>query len=102
MEPRKASSHSTLSTPSFVRSWFKALDKRRIGPVGKRRIALVVGIHSDRSDLWIQVMQAGDPTRTLVLHVSDQTTIDEAVAALNDSWFGDHRDRSVVDLSRAA
>jgi hypothetical protein len=102
MEPRKFSSRSTRPPRSSVQWWFHALDKRRIGPTGRHRVALVTGIHADKSDLWIQVTQAGDSTRTLVLHVSEHTTVDEAVAALNDTWFGRHQERSMIDLSRAA
>ena len=102
MDPRNLSSRLPRRTRSPIQWWFKALDKRRIGPPGKARVALVAGIHTDATDLWIQVMAAGDPTRSVVLHVSHYTTIHDAVAALTEAWSDGPSDRTVIHLAPAA
>lgn len=102
MEPYSLPSRPKGDARPSVQWWFEALDKRRIGPAARHRIALVTGIHSDAADLWIQVMPAGEPARHIVLHVSHLTTIDDAVAALTEAWSTRHNDRSVIHLAPAA
>ena len=87
---------------SASQCWFKALDQRRISVHSKNWVVHVTGIHADGSDLWIQIVPAGHPTGSIVLHVSLHTTIDETVAALEAAWSEKPPDRSVIHLTPAA
>lgn len=102
MNPRNQPSPPERRTRSSIRWWFKSLDKRRIGPPGQSRVALVTGIHADAAGLWIQIMAARDPTRSVVLHVSQDTTVHDAVAALTEAWSDGPGDRPVIHLAPAA
>jgi hypothetical protein len=62
--------------------WFQTLDQRRID-VGKRRwTARVMGIHLDGKEAWIQIAAGPAQEKTLVLHLSGWTTIDQVMAAM--------------------
>jgi hypothetical protein len=102
MEPRILPSRLRPLARSSIQWWFEALDNRRIGAARQSRIALVTGIHPDASDLWIQVMPAGDPARQIVLHVSQHTNLYDAVAALEEAWSEGPSERSVIHLAPAA
>jgi hypothetical protein len=62
--------------------WFSALDQRAIDVGGARWTAQVVGIHEDRSHLWIQLESAIDGMHRVVLHVTFETSLDQALAAM--------------------
>lgn len=102
MEPARAPEAVRSALDSAVQWWFNALDQRRIRVRSGRWVVQVTGIHTDGADLWIQIAPAGHLTRSLVVHVSVQTTIDEAVAALEAAWSERRTDRTVIDLTRAA
>jgi hypothetical protein len=59
-------------------------------------------VHAGSADTWIQVMAAGHPSRCIVLHVSRDTTINDAVAALEEAWSYGSDDRFVIHLAPAA
>ena len=62
--------------------WFKALDHRRVGSGKRAWDVIVTGIHASGADCWIQLESAADQTRQLILRVSSQTTVEDAVQAL--------------------
>jgi hypothetical protein len=70
-------------------TWFNALDQRRVGTAARHWDILVTGVHASGADCWIQLASAEDETRQLVLHVSRQTTVDAAVAALTVASQGE-------------
>jgi hypothetical protein len=64
--------------------WFAALDQRCFGVGTARWTAQVVGIHVDGFDVWIQLERAGDPLRSLVLHVRPGMDLFGAVDAIEE------------------
>jgi hypothetical protein len=64
-----------------ARWWFDALDGRRIDAGRMSWIAQVVGIHEVRPHLWIQ-LESDDASHRVVLHVTLETRLDEALAAI--------------------
>lgn len=64
--------------------WFRALDQRRIRAGAQRWTAQVVGVHVDFSDVWIQIASLEAPDVSLVLHMSERTTLHEAITAMRD------------------
>ena len=62
--------------------WFATLDHRQI-EVGRRRwTARVTGIHLDGTEAWIQIAAGAAQDKSLVLHLSGWTTVDQVVAAM--------------------
>jgi hypothetical protein len=72
----------TTDTIDLSDRWFKALDQRRVGSGKEEWEVLVTGIHTSGPDCWIQLASAADETRQLLLCVSSQTTVDDALLAL--------------------
>jgi hypothetical protein len=62
--------------------WFAALDHRRVGTSKCAWDIVVTGVHASGPDCWIQVAWADDERKQVVLHVSPQTTVEAALAAL--------------------
>ena len=62
--------------------WFRALDQRRIDAGTQCWIAHVMGIHLDGREIRIQIATGDAPEKSLVLHLSGWTTIDQAIAAM--------------------
>lgn len=103
MEPLNTASnviHPSLD--SATQWWFNVLDQRRIGSRSKSWIVQIAGIHADGSDLWIQSAPSGQPTRSIVLHVSTQASVGEAMTALEEAWSEKLADRTVIHLTRVA
>jgi hypothetical protein len=73
-----------------ARWWFEALDERRVDAGASSWVAQVIGIHEVRPHLWIQ-LESVDTTRRVVLHVTLETRLDEALAAIADSPCDAHR-----------
>lgn len=65
-----------------ARRWFEALDRKAITVGGTRWVAQVVGIHGDLPDLWIQLESRHHTRRSLLLHVTLGTSVDDALAAI--------------------
>ena len=66
------------------RWWFAALDARRLGSGASTWVARVVGIHEVRPHLWIQ-LESDDASKRIVMHVTLETRLDEAVTAIDES-----------------
>lgn len=62
--------------------WFRALDRRRIRAGTRCWVAQVMGIHSDGREIWVQIARGTSPDKSLVLHLSGWTTVDQAIAAM--------------------
>ena len=62
--------------------WFETLDQRQIDVGARRWTAQVTGIHLDGKEAWIQIAAGRSPEKSLVLHLSGWTTIDQVVAAM--------------------
>ena len=80
----------TQRPPAKVRKsntdkWFAALDQRRVGTAKNAWDIVVTGVHASGPDCWIQVASADDDRKQVVLHVSPQTTVEAALAALTAS-----------------
>jgi hypothetical protein len=41
-----------------------------------------VGIHCDGGEIWIQISRGDSAEKSLVLHLSGWTTVDQAIAAM--------------------
>lgn len=70
--------------------WFEALDERRVDGGASPWVAQVTGIHEVRPHIWIQ-LESADATRRVVLHVTLETRLDEALAAIAESPCDGHR-----------
>jgi len=79
--------------------WFYALDRRRIVTGMRSWIMHVTGIHLDGREVWIQIAPGRTRDRGLVLHASEWTTIDQAIAAVTAGPpEGDHYPRVICAL----
>ena len=81
-----------------ARWWFDALDGRRIDVGRMSWIAQVVGIHEVRPHLWIQ-LESDDASHRVVLHVTLETRLDEALAAIAATCSGE-MGQVFVDVQR--
>ena len=80
---RSSASHPPATGCSEVSDkWFEALDQRRVGSGREHWDVVVTGIHASGPDCWIQVASAEDETKQLVLRVSSETTVEDALRAL--------------------
>jgi hypothetical protein len=87
---------------SFADRWFTALDQRQIGSGASGWVAQVLGVHTERDGLWVQLAPAGDLSATVVLHVSQATHLDEVVKALERRGRLDRTRTAVIDLLAGA
>jgi hypothetical protein len=85
-QPRAVSARSAWA--GAARWWFEALDGRRIEAGGASWVAQVVGIHEVRPHLWIQ-LESEDANHRVVLHVTLETRLDEALTAIAASRPGE-------------
>jgi hypothetical protein len=81
-----------------ARWWFEALDERRVDAGTSSWVAQVTGIHEVRPHLWIQ-LESADTTRRVVLHVTLETRLDEALVAIAESPCDGHR-LTFIDVPR--
>ena len=68
--------------------WFAALDQRMIHVGAERWRAHVLGIHGEGGELWIQIAQAHEPDRGLVIHCWQTQAVDEVLAAVSAAHLG--------------
>jgi len=60
-----------------------ALDHHSIGDGAGNDVVYVFGVHTDSAgDLWVQVARGEDGHDNLVLHLSPDATVEDAIAAL--------------------
>jgi hypothetical protein len=78
----KKSPRSPKARINNTDKWFTALDHRRVGTSKNAWDIVVTGVHASGPDCWIQVASADDDSKQVVLHVSPQTTVEAALAAL--------------------
>lgn len=79
-----------------VERWFEALHQREIDSDTHEWIAQVAGIHVDGQEIWIQIASFEEPEEMCLLHISEWTTVDQALAALKAvSFDGDSYPRVV-------
>ena len=79
-----ACTHTTVRCgwAAATRWWFQALDGRCLDVGGSSWTAQVMGIHEVRPHLWIQIEFADTAMCRVVLHVTIETRLDEALAAI--------------------
>ena len=63
-------------------SWFFALDGRCVGNGLDSWLITVTGVRSIDDFYWIQLEEAGNPTRSIVLRVTADATADQVIATL--------------------
>ena len=63
-------------------SWFFALDGRRVGDAFGSWVINVTAVRSMGDYYWIQLEEAGNPTRAVVLRVTPDATADQVIATL--------------------
>ncbi len=80
--------------------WFAALDQRMIHVGAERWRAHVLGIHEEGGELWIQIVQAHDTTRSIVIHCWHMQGVEEVIAALRGAHFGSGESMQMVDTCR--
>ena len=55
--------------------WFEALDGKEVVVGDERWVALVVGTHVRGADLWIQLADAGNPSRSAMVHIRSGSAV---------------------------
>jgi hypothetical protein len=63
-------------------SWFFALDQRRIGNGPESWLVNVTAVRAIGDHYWIQLEEDHNPSRSLVLRVAREATIDHVIATL--------------------
>ena len=86
-------------TASSADDWFLALDQRLIGAGSNGWVAQVLGIHTERKHLWIQIAAAHNPWVSLVLRVSASTGLNDVLSALKHRRPAEETRLEVIDLS---
>jgi hypothetical protein len=71
----------TIDQPEVDRL-FAGLDHRRVDAENCSWVAVVLGIHSCESDIWIQVAPEESPSNSVVLRLSRWATVEHCLAAL--------------------
>jgi hypothetical protein len=61
---------------------FASLDRRRVDAENCSWVAVVLGIHSCESEVWIQIAPEDSPSNSVVLRLSRWATVEHALAAL--------------------
>jgi hypothetical protein len=61
---------------------FAAIDQQQIGDDRTGWIAVVLGVHTDGNESWIQVAAQHDPSRSIVLHMPKPVGTHRVLAAL--------------------
>jgi hypothetical protein len=61
---------------------FAAIDQQQIGDDRTGWIAVVMGVHTNGSESWIQVAAQHDPSRSIVLHMPKPVGTHRVLAAL--------------------
>src|SRR4030095_1104420 len=61
---------------------FAAIDQQQIGDYRTGWIAVVMGVHTNGSESWIQVVAQHDPSRSIVLHMPKPVGTHRVLAAL--------------------
>lgn len=82
VRPLRRASDDVQSPPALTERWFRALDQRRIDGETREWVAQVLGIYPVGQEIWIQIAPTDASDQTYVLHVSQWTTVDQAIAAL--------------------
>jgi len=62
---------------------FREFDNRRIGIGSESWIAQVYGVHVSSDGVWVQVASKDTPSRSVVVHLSRETTPGQVVVALS-------------------
>ena len=81
--------------------WFRALDGCVIYAGEVPHHVVVVGIHRDGKDLWIQLAPFGESDRGLVIHCWPGQTPDEILALLRVSLRSGQPPTHMIDTLRA-
>jgi len=63
-------------------SWFFGLDQRRIGNGPDSWVVNVTAVRAIGDHYWIQLEEADNPTRSVVLRVTPDATVDQVIATL--------------------
>ena len=63
-------------------SWFFALDQRRIGNGPESWLVNVTAVRAIGDHYWIQLEEDHNPSRSIVLRVVPESTIDQVIATL--------------------
>jgi hypothetical protein len=63
-------------------SWFFGLDQRRIGNGPDSWVVNVTAVRAIGDHYWIQLEEADNPTRSVVLRVTPDATVDHVITTL--------------------
>jgi hypothetical protein len=73
---------ATGKAPLSAFRLFAAIDQQQIGDDRTGWIAVVMGVHTDGNESWIQVAAQHDPSRSIVLHMPKPVGTHRVLAAL--------------------
>lgn len=66
-----------------VDRWFRALDQRRIRIGLHEWLLQVTGIYADHDDVWIQLADGVKDGGSILLHVTEGTSVEQALRLLS-------------------
>ena len=73
---------ATRTAPLSAFWLFAAIDQQQIGDDRTGWIAVVLGVHTNGNESWIQVAPEHDPSRSIVLHMPKPVGTHRVLAAL--------------------
>lgn len=62
--------------------WFTALDQRPLAVGPERWLTQVVGVHTDGSDVWIQLLPLREQLRDFTIRVSPGMSLDDVLGEI--------------------
>ena len=77
---------------------FAGIDHRRVEAGARSWIAVVLGIHANDTDLWIQVATQDNPSNSVVLRLSRWATVDHALNALRTCAITDETQPRIIPV----
>ena len=80
---------------------FAAIDQQRIGDDLTGWIAVVLGVHTNGSESWIQVAPQHEPSRSIVLHMPKPVATQYVLAALRAYDSSPESGHHVIEVAPA-
>ena len=84
--------------PTSAFRLFAAIDHQRIGDDRTGWVALVLGVHTSGAESWVQVAAHYDPSRSVLLHIPQSATAQQALAALQAYANGRDLCQQVIEV----
>ena len=77
---------------------FAGIDHRRVEAGTRSWVAVVLGIHANDADVWIQVATQENPSNSVVLRLSRWATVEHALNALRTCAITDETQPRIIPV----